>query len=143
MSHPLWQQRFGSDPSVVGRVISLDNEPHTVVGIMPPRFNYPAGSQLWSPLKRTIDALEPNARDNLRRIGFLYMVGRLGPGISTDQATDDSSRILRSLFDRYQLALPERRPVMTPLVHQILGPTRPALMLAGHRGGASCSCWPA
>jgi putative ABC transport system permease protein len=50
LSHPLWQQRFGSDPSVVGRVISLDNEPHTVVGIMPARFNYPAGSQLWAPL---------------------------------------------------------------------------------------------
>ena len=129
LSHPLWQQRFGSDPSVVGRVISLDNEPHTVVGIMPPRFNYPAGSQLWAPLKRTIDALEPNARDNLRRIGFLYMVGRLGPGISADQATEDSLRILRGLFERYQLALPERRPVMTPLVHQILGPTRPALVL--------------
>jgi len=129
LSHPLWQQRFGSDPSVVGRVISLDNEPHTIVGIMPARFNYPAGSQLWAPLKPTIDALEPNARDNLRRIGFLYMVGRLGPGISTDQATDDSSRILRNLFERYQLALPERRPVMTPLVHQILGPTRPALVL--------------
>jgi putative ABC transport system permease protein len=135
LSHPLWQQRFGSDPSVIGRVISIDTEPHVVVGVMPPRFNYPTASQLWAPLKRTIDGLSQNARNNLRQIGFLYMVGRLAPRVSGVQASEDSARIFRSLAGENGLIVPESRAVITPLVHQILGPTRPALLLLGTAAG--------
>jgi predicted permease len=135
LSHSLWQQRFGGDPSVIGHVVTFDREPRVVVGVMPPRFNYPAGSQLWAPLKRDIDDLGIDARDNLRRIGFLYMVGRLAPGVSGAQASDDAARIFRTLSDEYHIILPDRRAVITPLVHQILGPTRPALLLLGTAAG--------
>jgi predicted permease len=135
LSAALWHHRFGSDPSVIGRVITFDGALHVVVGVMPPRFNYPAGSQLWTPLKRDIDNLGKEARDNLRRIGFLYMLGRLAPGVSAAEAADDAARIFRTLADEYHIILPERRAVITPLVHQILGPTRPALLLLGTAAG--------
>jgi putative ABC transport system permease protein len=135
LSHSLWQQRFGSDPSAIGRVIALDNEPNVVVGVMPARFDYPIGSQLWAPLKRTIDGLGKDARDNLRAIGVLYMVGRLAPDVTTAQASDDAARIHRKLAAEYHLMLPDRRAVITPLVNQILGPARPALLLLGTAAG--------
>lgn len=129
LSHPLWQQRFGGEPTAVGRVISLDKEPYTVVGVMPPRFDYPTGSQLWAPLKLTIDGLSPDAKENLRFIGFLYMVGRLAPGVTDQQAKDESTTLIRSIYDRHHPGTSQRRVVLTPLVNQLLGPTRPALML--------------
>lgn len=101
LSHPLWQQRFGGDPAVLGRAISLDNQPYLVVGVMPPRFDYPAGSQLWAPLKLTIDGLSPDAKENLRYIGFLYMVGRLAAGVTDQQAADESTTLMRSIQDRH------------------------------------------
>jgi putative ABC transport system permease protein len=129
LSNQLWQQRFGSDPLVIGRVISLDKKPYTVVGVMPPRFDYPAGSHLWAPLKLTIDGLSAGTREDLRRIGFLYMVGRLAPGVTAGQATSDATAVIRRLSERYPHGAPERRAVVTPLVDHLLGPTRPALML--------------
>jgi predicted permease len=129
LSHALWQQRFSSDAAVVGRSVLLDGTPHTIVGVMPPRFDYPTGSDLWAPLRRTIDELPPEARKNLRGIGFLYMVGRLRDGVSAQQAVTESTEIFRKLDDTHHLWGPSRRAIVTPLVHQILGPTRPALLL--------------
>ena len=135
LSYPLWQQRFAGDPAIVGRRITLDGEPHVVVGIMPPRFDYPAGSQLWAPLKHTIDSLARAARENLRAIGFLYVVGRLAPGVTMAQAVDDGNAIFRRQFDRYRVWDQERRAQVTPLVVHVLGPTRPALLLLAIAGG--------
>lgn len=49
LGHALWQRRYGGDASAVGSTVTLDGEPFTVVGVMPPRFNYPYGSELWIP----------------------------------------------------------------------------------------------
>ncbi len=49
LGHALWQRRFGADPSVLGTSVALNGEPYTVIGVMPPRFNYPYGSELWIP----------------------------------------------------------------------------------------------
>ena len=82
-------------------------------------------------MRLTIDGLSPEARENLRRIGFLYMVGRLVPGVNLHQATEDTTAAIRRLFDRYHFGSPERRAIVTPLVSQVLGPTQPALLLLG------------
>ena len=135
LSHPLWQQRFGGDAGVLGRVISLDQQPHVIVGVMPARFDYPKGSQLWLPLKYTIDDVARDTGENFRRIGFLYMIGRLGPGVTIAQAADETSATMRRLFERHQIGRSARQAVVTPLLHQILGPTRPALLLLGTAAG--------
>jgi hypothetical protein len=46
----VWHRLYGGDPSVVGRVISVNNAPHTVVGIMPPGFEFPQAAELWLPM---------------------------------------------------------------------------------------------
>lgn len=50
LSYSLWRESFGSDPRVVGRAITLDQKPYTVVGVMPAQFNFPEGTKLWFPL---------------------------------------------------------------------------------------------
>ncbi|HUF47240.1 MAG TPA: ABC transporter permease [Vicinamibacterales bacterium] len=47
LGHDLWQRQFGADPAVVGRAITLEGKPHTVVGVMPPHFAFPTGTEFW------------------------------------------------------------------------------------------------
>ncbi len=49
LSHALWHSAFAGDPGIIGRVLRLNGAPHTVVGVMPPRFSLPAGAEIWLP----------------------------------------------------------------------------------------------
>ena len=62
ISHALWQRRFGSNPDLVGHTITLEGEAYTVVGIMPERFDFPDGIELWVPLVLGPDDLSNNQR---------------------------------------------------------------------------------
>lgn len=129
IAHALWQQRFGADPAVVGRVVRLDGESTTIVGVMPAQFDYPAGAQIWSPLPRVLDAvLSPEAKKIMRRIGFLYVVARLSPGVSPASAREDADAAMRRIRQRYG-GTSEGRLVLTPLTHHVLGPMRQAVIL--------------
>jgi len=71
LRHGLWQRRYGGDPGIVGETILLDGTPHTVVGVMPPDFNFPFGGvRMWTPL-RADPATEPRERANLLPVGRL------------------------------------------------------------------------
>ena len=50
LAYGLWNRRFGSDPGIVGQTIRVDGEPYTVVGVAPQRFDFPFGSEIWTPL---------------------------------------------------------------------------------------------
>ncbi len=49
ISHGLWQRRFGGDPQIIGRKLTLNNEAATIVGVMPTGFDYPPNRELWAP----------------------------------------------------------------------------------------------
>jgi predicted permease len=72
LSHELWQRHFGGRADAVGRSLTLNDEPHTIIGVAPPGFDEPAGAQLWTPLRLNLASAE-NAH-------FLTVVGRLKPG---------------------------------------------------------------
>jgi len=80
ISHALWRDRFGRDPKISGRVISLDGQPVTVVGVLPPGFELPTLA--------TADILVPEALDlsNLNSTRFLRTFAKLKPGITIAQA---------------------------------------------------------
>jgi putative ABC transport system permease protein len=80
LSHNFWQRRFGGDPNVVGSAITIDGHNATVLGIMPKKFNYPAGAEVWKPL-----AMSPEAAAN-RAKETEWAVARLAPGISLNEA---------------------------------------------------------
>src|SRR5262249_56596999 len=95
-SDRLWRRRFGADPGIVGRTISLNGETHEVVGVMRPDFSYPGREfELWVPL--TIDPDDYVSRTNFGFIG----VARLKPGATLERARSDLNAIADRLARQY------------------------------------------
>jgi putative ABC transport system permease protein len=80
LGHGLWQRRFASDASIVGRSIEVDGVQHEVVGIAPPGFDFPMGAQIWAPLSFTAQNVAN------RRSLYLTGFGRLAPGRTLEEA---------------------------------------------------------
>jgi putative ABC transport system permease protein len=95
VSDALWKRRFGADPQLVGRTITLEGEPHLIVGIAPPKFDYPFGSQVWSPLAFTPDALASRQRRHLS------VIGRLRDGASPARAQAEIAATAARLAQQY------------------------------------------
>ena len=95
LSDKLWRRRYAVDRGILGRVVTLDGRPHTVIGVMPPTFKHPQGAELWTPLNLT-----PELASN-RSNGFLRLVGRLKPGVSIEQAEAELAGIYQDLARRY------------------------------------------
>jgi predicted permease len=94
ISDDIWRRRYGSDPSLVGRAILIDGQPHTVVGVMPAKFGFPFTQQLWMPLERDL-----RARSRAER--SILAFARLEAGASLDQARADTARIADRLAAQY------------------------------------------
>lgn len=91
LSQQVWEQEFGADPGVLGRPLTVNGEPGTIIGIMPPRFDFPGQTRLWINMR-------PAATDpRVRRIDFTEMVGKLRPGVTIEQAAAEFSSIARAL----------------------------------------------
>ena len=94
LSHPLWQRRYASDRTIVGRSVLVDGKPMTVIGVMPPRFQFPERAQLWLP---ATPAVYKNSRGN-RELGAY---ARLKPGISVNAARTDVKNVADQLAKEY------------------------------------------
>ena len=79
ISHGLWKRRFGSDPAIIGKQVELSERPFTILGVMPPGFEYPEQTQIWVPSAVNL-SLEP--RDNR----VWSAIARLNSGIQLKQA---------------------------------------------------------
>jgi len=119
----LWRRAFGGDPSIVGRSLILDDTAFTVVGVMPPAFDYPDHAELWTPL-------EPAAPQLLSARGTraLVAIGRLAPSVSLDAARTEMNGIVRRL-EQAASGTAQEEAVITPLADALVGTTRPALMI--------------
>jgi putative ABC transport system permease protein len=87
LSHPLWVQRFGSDPGIVGKTILLDGKKYDVVGVAGKQFTLPVGAELWLPL-----ALKPEEQ-TLRSSRYLFPMVRLQPGVSVTDVRAEMATI--------------------------------------------------
>ncbi|MBA2623923.1 MAG: ABC transporter permease [Chthoniobacterales bacterium] len=128
LSYSLWQRAFAGAPEIVGREITLASKPYTVVGIMPAGWKFPVDSD-------TIDfvlPLQPASTAELDRRGnhFLSVVGRLKPGISTQQANAELTTILARLRQQYpDTNLNWDAVSVVPLHADLVGNLRPALLI--------------
>ncbi|PYR74895.1 MAG: hypothetical protein DMF86_17045 [Acidobacteria bacterium] len=95
LSDALWKRRFDADRSVVGRTIVVDGEPHVVIGVMPPRFSFPEGSEIWSPI--AFDPQMPPRRD----LRYFTVIGHLRPGASLEDAQSEMSVLAARLARDY------------------------------------------
>lgn len=127
LTYGLWQQRFGGDPSIVGRTIRLDGEPHEVVGVLPAvPFQYPwARQELWLPL-----VPDPESWQSAPESNWLMAVARLRPGATLAQAQAEMDAMTPRLIDKYKLE-GERELEVVPLQETVVGPIRPLVLLIG------------
>jgi putative ABC transport system permease protein len=93
LSDGLWQRRFGGSRDVIGRTISLDGRPYTVIGVLPPRVGLASDAELWHPL-----APDPASRRDNHMLG---VVGRLRPGVTIETASGEMRAIARQLGQQY------------------------------------------
>src|ERR1700690_28987 len=93
LSYGLWQRRFGSDPSIVGKTVLLDNKTCDIVGVMGKDFDFPMSVQIWRPLSFSTE------EQSLRSRHYVMPVGRLKSGVTMQEAaaevTTIEGRILR------------------------------------------------
>ena len=127
LGHALWQRRFAKDPRVVGSTVRLDGAPYTVVGVMPPDFNFPYTSQLWTPI-----ALDPTSTRGNRSY---EAIGRMKPGATVDGVQRELSTIAAALATEYPETNAGRGALVRPYREWVVGDARsPVLILFGSVG---------
>jgi putative ABC transport system permease protein len=101
LSHAFWQRRFGGDPGIVNKTITINDESYTVVGVMPPSFQF--GRELgrvvdlWTPIAFTREQLDYNRLTNEN----LFVIARLKPGVKIGQAQAELDAIAANLRQQY------------------------------------------
>lgn len=127
LSHGLRRRLFGAPEdgrAAVGEKLVLGGVSYTVAGVLPPRFDYPAGAEFWAP----ITAVFPESVDD-QNTGFLRVVGRLRDGVSPEQARAEMDETVRRVARMFDTPGPEQRSVVVPLREYLLGDTRAGLWL--------------
>jgi putative ABC transport system permease protein len=114
LSEGLWRGRFGADPGVLGRVIQLDAQPFTVVGVMPADFQTFGTARLW-----TVWAEIPGMDSRGNR--FMQVVGRLAPGVSLAAAQSDLDQVAAGLAREYPATNKDRGVTVAPLRDGLVG----------------------
>ncbi|HMX27582.1 MAG TPA: ABC transporter permease, partial [Blastocatellia bacterium] len=119
----LWQRRFGGDTKLLGRQLTLNNQPYTVIGIMPPEFQYPPGREVWAPRM-------PRENDRqVRASTFLRVIGRLKPGRGSAEAQAELTGIAAQLAREYPQTNAGASAVVTPLREDLVGRMKTALLV--------------
>ncbi|MGE5214773.1 MAG: ABC transporter permease, partial [Nitrospirota bacterium] len=139
LSHGLWQRRFGADRGVIGKSITLDGQQFQIIGVMPPRFTFPIGSnppELWisiSSLRESKDAGPPmtEQRDN----DFFRCIARLKPGVSIQQAQANIETITAEWRHQYPETNLYTGAKVIPEISAMIGSTRSALLMLSAMAG--------
>jgi putative ABC transport system permease protein len=124
VSNGLWQRRFGADPGLVGRTLSLNDQSFTVVGILPPDFRFlPEEYEIFIPM--VLDGWEATARGTHP----LRVVARLKEGVTLAQAQTEMDQIARRIEREYPNSNTGVGVTLVPLKEQLVGESRRALLV--------------
>lgn len=123
LSDGLWRRRFGSDPKILGKAVTLNGEMWTVVGVMPRGFRFPQSVDLWVPAIVRSTARTKHAQH------YLGVIARLKPGLSLDHAQAELDALARRMGLQYPETNAGLGIRLVPLRTQITGNIRPALLV--------------
>jgi putative ABC transport system permease protein len=131
LSYSTWKNRFQGDQNILGKKILLDRKPYVVIGVMPRNFEFPLNpgqlnrSELWVPMSFEGSELAPTAAAS-----WSYsMVGRLKPGVTTEQAVSDAGSVAKETVRNYPAFMAgfSIRPVVRPLNEETVEQARPLI----------------
>ncbi len=127
LSYGLWQRRFGGDPSIVGRSLTLGGGGYRVVGVMPAGFHFPPfwqeKAEMWVPLVFPPDRMADRGSRSLR------VFGRLENGVSLERASAEMNAIAHRLEVAFPQEYRDRGASVIPLTEEVVGKTRTALLV--------------
>ncbi len=124
ISERLWRSRFNADPALVGRTITLNGDPHTIVGIMPSAMRYPSRlTDVWLPVGLFVQGFPPRGAHP-----GLAAVGRMKPGVTVEQADAEMDTIAQRLATEYPSSNKNTRVLITPYYDSVVSNIRPALI---------------
>ena len=123
LTHGLWQTRFGGDPQIVGQRLELDGNGATVIGVLPPRIDFPAKTDLFAAKVIGEDEIGDH------RSNYMRGVARLRPGVSIEQAQSELNTIAGQLSQEFAASNASTGVRAIGLEQHILGDIRPALFI--------------
>lgn len=126
MSHGLWQRRYGSDSTIIGREIVLNDRPRTVVGVLPPGVEFPSpATAIWLPMRLNYDTLW--TRNN----HYLLLIGRLAPDASVQRAQLQIAELARRFTQDFPDTYEPGKPLISrvaPLSSVLVADARPYIV---------------
>jgi len=133
MSYGLWQRRFGSDPHIVGKTITLNGEPYTAVGVLPRNYRFGTPTDIFVPLG--LEGKSEVMKERANHPG-IYAIARLKPGVSFEQAEAEMKVIAKRLGEQYPKSNGDNSVTLTPLREYFVGEIRLSLLIL--LGAVSC-----
>jgi putative ABC transport system permease protein len=130
LSHALFQKRFNSDPSILNQAITLEGRSFTVVGVMPPGFEFPIQNdpvELWTTIAGDASGDEPVT--GMRGAHFLRVIGRLKPGVTSEQAQAELTTIATRLEQQYPDTNTHAGLRLDSALTALVGDVRPTLLI--------------
>lgn len=127
LSDGMWRRRFGSDQNIIGKAVTLNGNPYTVVGVMPPYFRNPRPdprqpTELWMPV--SVDLTKRG-----RRSDFLSVIARMKPDVSIEQARSEMNTIVGRLEEQYTNANAGWTVEIIPLHERFVGDVKLAMFV--------------
>src|SRR4026208_1142867 len=95
ITHSLWDRRFGRDPNIVNKAITINSIVRTVVGVMPERFNYPKGAEVYAPLPMTPELMKSRGNHSY------YIIGSVKSSASINSAQAEIDNIMARLEQQF------------------------------------------
>jgi putative ABC transport system permease protein len=123
LGYKFWRDRFGSDPKVVGRDITVNSQQYTVVGVMPDKFLMPDFAKAWVPLAWSDTDRAVRGNHNY------HVIARLKPGVQIEQAKAELASISSRLEQQYPEDDKGWGATVIPLREQLVGDVRTALLV--------------
>jgi putative ABC transport system permease protein len=123
LSYKFWRDHFASDPTIVGRNITINSQPYSVVGVMPDNFRFPSWAKAWTPLAWSNEERAVRGNHNY------LVIARLKPGIDIRQAQSELSAISTRLEQQYPEDDKGWGATIIPLREQLVSDVRTALLV--------------
>ncbi|MGH9906297.1 MAG: ABC transporter permease [Pyrinomonadaceae bacterium] len=124
LSHALWQKRFGDDPSVIGKTVTLDGKAREIIGVMPQNFSFPHPVAVWFPIN-----FDYSEEMKQRKAHFMRPIGKLKEGVTITAAQADLDMIAKRLEEEYPASNTGWGLRLVSLREELIGDTRPTLLI--------------
>ena len=124
LTYGMWQRRFGGDPNILGQSLTINGDPYTVVGVLPPSFQFALrNADLWRPYQPTDSQLTRRAMHGTN------LIGRLKPGVNQEQAQSELSVIAKRIEQEHNQSHAGTGVRLVPLQEQFVGQVKPILLV--------------